>query len=70
MITLNGTLKSLFCGAAAAAITLTLSWTVVHSTATFPWATEVGTAQPAVAKVALQPRHQWFGQPAPAVLVD
>ncbi len=70
MTTLNGTLKSLLCGAAALAVTLTMSWSVVHATATYPWATEVSAAQPAVAKVALQPRHQWFGQPAPAVLVD
>ena len=70
MSTVDTTVKSLVCGVAAALITLTMSWSVVHSTATFPWASEAGVAHPAVTRVALQSRHQWFGQPAPAVLVD
>jgi len=49
---------------------LTMSWSVVHSSATFPYASEVSVAHPAVTQVALQSKHQWFGQPAPAVLVD
>ena len=67
MSIVNTTVKSLLCGVAATVITLTMSWSVVHSTATFH---EVGVAHPAVTRVALQSRHQWFGQPAPAVLVD
>ena len=71
MNALNSTMKSLICGVAALAITLTMSWSVVHSTATYPWASEVGVAHPVtVTRVALQSRHQWLGQPAPAVLVD
>lgn len=70
MSTVNTTVKSLLCGVAAALITLTMSWSVVHSTETNHWAYEGGVAHPAVTRVALQARHQWFGQPAPAVLVD
>ena len=71
MNALNATVKSVVCGAAAMAATLVMSWSVVHSTATYPWASEVSVAHPvAVTRVALQPRHQWLGQPAPAVLVD
>jgi hypothetical protein len=68
---MNSTLKALLCGVAAMMVTLTMSWSVVHATATYPWATDASVARAApVAKVALQPRHAWFGQPAPAVLVD
>jgi hypothetical protein len=70
MSTVNTAVKTLLCGVAATLATLTMSWSVVHSTATFPYAAEVGVAHPAVTRVALQPRHQWLGQPAPAVLVD
>ena len=70
MSTVDTTVKSLICGVAAALITLTMSWSVVHSTATNPWASEAAVAHPAATRVALQARHQWFGQPAPAVLVD
>jgi hypothetical protein len=67
---MNGTVKSLLCGVAAMAVTLVMSWSVVHATSTFGYATEPTVAHPVVAKVALQSRHPWFGQPAPAVLVD
>jgi hypothetical protein len=69
---MNGTVKALLCGVAAMMVTTTMSWSVVHSTATYPWATDVTVARATapVAKVALQTRHTWFGQPAPAVLVD
>ncbi|HXR92863.1 MAG TPA: hypothetical protein VN750_21560 [Steroidobacteraceae bacterium] len=70
MSTVNTAVRALLCGVAATLATLTMSWSVVHSTATFPYASEVSVAHPAVTQVALQPRHQWFGQPAPAVLVD
>ncbi len=70
MNVMNGTMKSLLCGVAALAVTLTMSWSVVHATATYPWASEVAVSHPAVAKVALQSQHAWFGQPSPAVLVD
>ncbi len=70
MNTMNGTVKALVCGAAAMMVTVIMSWSVVHATATFPYAAEVGAGHPAVAKVALQSQHAWFGQPAPAVLVD
>ena len=70
MSTVNTAVRTLLCGVAATLATLTMSWSVVHSTATFPYASQVSVAHPAVTQVALQPRHQWFGQPAPAVLVD
>jgi hypothetical protein len=70
MSTVNTTVKSLLCGVAAIIVTLTMSWSVVHSTATNPWASEAAVAHHAVTRMALQPKHQWFGQPAPAVLVD
>jgi hypothetical protein len=62
-------MKRVLCGFAAIAVTAIMSLTVVHATSTFAYAT-VSVAHPAVEKVALQPRHQWFGQPSPAVLVD
>jgi len=68
---MTGTVKALLCGVAAIMVTTTMSWSVVHATATYPWATDASVAHVApVAKVALQSRHAWFGQPAPAVLVD
>ncbi len=69
---MNSTVKALLCGVAAMMVTATMSWSVVHSTATYPWASDISVAHAAVpvAKVVLQPRHAWFGQPAPAVLVD
>jgi hypothetical protein len=70
MSTLNTAVKSLVCGIAATIITLTMSWSVVHATATYSWPSEVQAAHSAVTRVALQPKHPWFGQPAPAVLVD
>ena len=70
MNALNTIVKTLACGAAAIVITLAMSATVVHSTSTYHWNLgETGT-HPAVAKLAPQPQHAWFGQPTPAVLVD
>ena len=57
--------RQLSCGAAAALITLLLSVTFVQSTSLPPGA-HTGTA----VFVQVQPRHAWFGQPEPAVLVD
>ena len=66
----NGVLKSLLCGVAAMMITTTMSWGMIQSTATYPWAASVETTRPATAKVLLTPLHTWLGQPSPAVLVD
>jgi hypothetical protein len=57
--------RQLTCGAAAALITLLLSLTFVESTSLPPGA-HAGTA----VFVQVHPRHAWFGQPEPAVLVD
>jgi hypothetical protein len=69
MSTLNTGLKALACGLGALAITAVMSWTFVESTSTPPW-----TAGPSVTstmvKLTIQPRHVWFGQSQPAVLVD
>jgi hypothetical protein len=44
-----------------------MSWSLVQSTASAP-----GSVAPTahVAKLTIQPRHVWFGQSQPAVLVD
>ncbi len=63
----NG-LKVLACGAAAAVITLLVSFSFVHSTAVVH--NESYSATPWVAKLSVEPSHAWFGQPQPAVLVD
>jgi hypothetical protein len=57
--------RQLTCATAAALITLVLSLTFVQSTSLPPGA-HAGTA----VFVQVQPRHAWFGQPEPAVLVD
>jgi hypothetical protein len=59
-------LKALSCGMGALAITAVMSWSFVQSTTVAP-----GAVRPArVAKLTIQPRHVWFGQSQPAVLVD
>jgi hypothetical protein len=58
--------RDLTCAAAATLITLVLSVSFLESTAYPPGV----HAAPAVRFVAIQPRHAWFGQPEPAVLVD
>ena len=64
--TVDTTLKTLTCAAAALAITAALSFSFVHSTAVVGHA----TAPARIAKLALDPSHAWFGQSRPAVLVD
>jgi hypothetical protein len=58
--------RDVTCGAAAAIITLILSFTFVETTSLPPGAAHAGVA----VFVAIQPYHAWFGQPEPAVLVD
>ena len=57
--------RQLTCGAAAALITLLLSLTFVQSTSLPP-----GAHAGAAVFVQVDPRHAWFGQPEPAVLVE
>ncbi len=57
--------RELACGAAAALITFGLSATFVESTSSPP-----GLRSWPPVFVQVQPRHAWFGQPEPAVLVD
>jgi hypothetical protein len=64
----NNGLKAIACGTAAVAITLAMSLTFVQSTAVVH-NTAVTAATPWIARL-VQPRHAWFGQPQPAVLVD
>ena len=69
MSTLNTGLKALACGLGALAITLVMSVSFVQSTAvTQSWS--VGGPTQQMAKLTIQPRHVWFGQSQPAVLVD
>ena len=58
-------LRQCTCGAAAALITLLLSLTFVQSTSLPP-----GAHAGAAVFGQVDPRHAWFGQPEPAVLVD
>ena len=69
MSTLNNGMKALACGFGALAITLVMSWSFVQSTTAAPGVT-LETASPHMAKLTIQPRHIWFGQSQPAVLVD
>jgi hypothetical protein len=66
---MNNILSTLYrdvtCGAAAALITLIAGLGFVQATALPP-----GMHADGIAFVAVQPRHAWFGQPEPAVLVD
>jgi hypothetical protein len=57
--------RDLTCGAAAALITLILGMSFVESTSVAP-----GSRAPVGSTVAGTPVRAWFGQPAPAVLVD
>jgi hypothetical protein len=70
MSAINSTVKHVVCGVAAMVISLSMSWSMVKATATYPYLGGTLIAPPAVAKVATQPPHAWFGQPSPAVLVD
>jgi hypothetical protein len=58
--------RDLTCGAAATLITLVLSLSFLQSTSVPPGV----HAAPALPLVGIQPKHAWFGQPEPAVLVD
>jgi len=60
-------LRDLACGAAAVLITLLFSLTFVQSTSVPP---ETQAHAGRHVFIALQPKHAWFGQPEPAVLVD
>jgi len=66
---LNNSLKVLACGTAAVAITAVFSLSFVQSTAVVRNESYPTTTHWA-AKLSTQPGHTWFGQPAPAVLVD
>jgi hypothetical protein len=69
MGTVNNGLKVLACGLGAVVITMVSSWSFVESTLAAPSVTlEAPTAH--MAKLQIQPRHIWFGQSQPAVLVD
>ena len=69
MSTLNNGMKALACGFGALAITLVMSWSFVQSTTAAP-GVSLEMAAPHMAKLTIQPRHIWFGQSQPAVLVD
>jgi hypothetical protein len=69
MNALNTCLKALACALGALAITTVMSWSLVESTMTPPGSTLTATAGQMV-KLTIQPRHVWFGQSQPAVLVD
>ncbi|HZO22970.1 MAG TPA: hypothetical protein VFB37_10760 [Steroidobacteraceae bacterium] len=69
MSTVNNGLKALACGFGALAITMVLSWSFVESTTAAPSVTLDAPATH-MAKLTIQPRHIWFGQSQPAVLVD
>ncbi|HEY3786661.1 MAG TPA: hypothetical protein VGL55_15395 [Steroidobacteraceae bacterium] len=69
MSTVNNSLKALACGFSALAVTMVLSWSFVESTTAAPGVTLVAPTTH-MAKLAIQPRHIWFGQSQPAVLVD
>jgi hypothetical protein len=72
MSAINNGLKAVACGLGALAITTVMSWSFVESTSSAPFANLANAANPTaqVAKLANQPRHVWFGQSQPAVLVD
>lgn len=69
MSTLNNGLKALACGFSALAITMVASWSFVESTMAAPGVTLTAPTTH-MAKLTIQPRHIWFGQSQPAVLVD
>ena len=72
MNAINDGLKAVACGLGALAITTVMSWSFVESTSSAPFANLTHAASPTaqVAKMTIQPRHVWFGQSQPAVLVD
>lgn len=69
MNAMNTCLKALACGLGALAITAVMSWSFVESTSAAPWTNEASPTTH-MAKLTVQPRHVWFGQSQPAVLVD
>ncbi len=66
----NGLVKSLLCGVAALVITSSVSYSMVVSSNSLPVGFSSDVSRPALAKMLVTPLHAWFGQPAPAVLVD
>lgn len=70
MSILENGLKAVACGLAAVAVTAVMSWSFVQSTSGVPFVNLWTPATTQVAKLANQPRHVWFGQSRPAVLVD
>jgi hypothetical protein len=72
---LNAGLKAVACGVGALAITAVMSWSLVTSTAQVAGPAGANPALASnevtqMAKITIQPRHVWFGQAQPAVLVD
>ena len=65
---LDNGLKVLACGTAAAAITLAMSLSFVHSTSVVR--NDRYTPAPWTARLSVNQGHTWFGQSRPAVLVD
>lgn len=63
---MTNVLKSFACAIGALAITATLSWSFVESTAGVPGLAPVAR----IARLTIQHHHVWFGQSRPAVLVD
>ncbi|MGH8139470.1 MAG: hypothetical protein ACREVV_14945 [Steroidobacteraceae bacterium] len=70
MNAMNTSLKALACGLGALAITVVMSWSFVESTSAAPSWTSEASPTTHMAKLMVQPRHVWFGQSQPAVLVD
>jgi hypothetical protein len=68
MNVLHTGLKALACSVGALAITSVMSWTFVQSTSANFGAESAPSHQ--MAQLTIQPRHVWFGQSQPAVLVD
>ena len=66
----NGLVKSLLCGVAAIVITSSVSYSMVVSSNSYPVGFDSQVSRPVLAKRLVTPLHAWFGQPAPAVLVD
>ncbi|HEY4210052.1 MAG TPA: hypothetical protein VGM84_01115 [Steroidobacteraceae bacterium] len=66
----NGLVKSLLCGVAALVITSSVSYSMVVSSNSLPIGFGADVSRPTVARMMVTPLHAWFGQPAPAVLVD
>jgi len=61
--------RNLSCAAAAVTITLVFAVSFVQSTS-LPPGMHAAARSAGHLFIAVQPRHAWFGQPEPAVLVD